>query len=74
MENPRSVNKALGLVSLIVGAVIFMVGLLISGLGLAGLIQGMHGGILVACSMILFGLLIASVGWFCGEYGFNECR
>ncbi|PRC92388.1 hypothetical protein [Solimicrobium silvestre] len=74
MENQNPINKALEIVSLIFGIGILLVGVLVTGFGIAGLIEGMHGGILAACSMIIFGALIAFVGWLCSKFGFDECQ
>ena len=64
-------DTILGVVALIAGCAIGLVGLLIVFLALLGFIQGMHGGVVAASVMLIFGLGLSFVGFYGVRYGYR---
>ena len=64
-------DVSLGVISLLAGGVVGLVGVLVVVLGLLGFAGGMHGGVVAASLITLFGAGLSLVGFYAARYGYR---
>lgn len=65
-------GRIVSLIALTCAGLIAMAGLACSAVGAYGLFTGLHGGPMVAGLLIVFGVELIFVGYFCGRNSFQS--